>query len=206
MVLAFDLDDVLADYTAQLCRFHNDRYGTDLAPGDVHSPKYWEVWGTTEQEAVDRVAAFVESRYFDRIEPVSGAQDAISDLGADHDLAIITARSRQLADRTRDWLEEHYPGRFDAVHFADKYTEGIRSQEYYARTGDHRLKSHYCRTLDVDLLVDDSVENARYCAEHVPVLLFDRPWVPDEADLPGVHRVGRDGDHWAEVLAFAGTV
>ena len=111
-------------------------------------------------------------------------------LQAQHELHVVTSRQVAIRDETLRWLERHFAGVFTAVHFGN----------HWAQSGAARPKSHICREIGADLLVDDNPEYARDCAEHdIQVLLYnwrlEYPWSqrPDECDPWARLRCSADG-------------
>lgn len=47
--VAVDLDEVLGFFIQQLCKFHNDEYGTNLSQSDFFSYTFADVSGTCNQ-------------------------------------------------------------------------------------------------------------------------------------------------------------
>jgi hypothetical protein len=55
MKIGFDYDDVLVEYIPAVIKFHNNTYKTALKIDDFHSYKFWEVWGGTRQQAIEKI-------------------------------------------------------------------------------------------------------------------------------------------------------
>jgi phosphoglycolate phosphatase-like HAD superfamily hydrolase len=109
----------------------------------------------------------------EHLDPIAGAIAAIDALKkAGHELYIITARSDRDIEATELWLARHFfsswPETFKGVHYGQS-----RAKDPAQR----RLKSALCRELGIELMIDDTLSNARDCAEAgIRVLLLDRPW------------------------------
>ncbi|MEM4367385.1 MAG: hypothetical protein QW035_04655 [Candidatus Anstonellales archaeon] len=63
-MVAFDLDDVLADFTSKLIEWHNATYGTSFKKNDFFSFRFWEVWGGNERQAFNKILSFYSSDFF----------------------------------------------------------------------------------------------------------------------------------------------
>lgn len=106
-------------------------------------------------------------------------------------------RQHVIEDKTRAWLETHFPGIFSSVLFGN----------HWGREGAQRSKLDMCREVDAALLIDDSIAYAAEAATAgISALLFgEYPWngglaagaaAPaadsspsgDAALPPGVHR------------------
>ena len=190
MVVGVDLDDVLFPFLPDgVIPWHNATYGTSLTREDFHCYRFWEVWGGTREEAIEKVDHFFQTQYADNITPLLGAVDAIDVLSRKHELVIITSRSENFAEQTRQWINTYFPNKFSGVHFTD----------YFTNNGGGRTKSSLCALLDVDVLIDDQLKYAHECANHSRVILFgDYCWNRcDDSELPpGTSRAAS----WKRVL------
>ena len=92
MLIAVDLDDVLADTVNAVVSFHNETYGTTLTREDFISPHWEDVWGGTRAESVNKFLEFTRSPYFTDVSPIAGSQRAIASLKKSHELVIVTSR------------------------------------------------------------------------------------------------------------------
>src|SRR6202022_792504 len=121
-VIAIDLDDTLSYTNLTFCQWHNDKFGTNMTPDDVHSYYYWKNpgWGTPA-ETMLKIHEFLHSRA-KSIPPIAGAQRATKRLKeAGYKLVVITARMANIADESVEWLEEHFPGIFDTAYFTSAF-------------------------------------------------------------------------------------
>lgn len=178
-ILAVDIDEVLACFTAQLVKFHNAsledcKLHIELSHFTTHN--FAEVLGCTGDEVSTKLDAFVLSEYFFEIPPVDGGFAALSQLKEHFDLHVVTARSHSLRPDTLKWLDQHYPGIFLDFHFCNIYAP--------AGTGLTRDKATICRDINAVALIDDNVSYAHNCANSgLPVYLFgDYPWNRDIHD------------------------
>lgn len=181
-----DFDDVVLDCNTSLALFHNKHYGTSFERKDVQSFDLTKLWHCTEEEMAVRIKGWYNSPEHAESRSMPGAVEAIRKLAASCELHIITARSSQVQGITSQWIAEHLPGVFSGIHFTNRFAGG------------RRPKSEVCRELEISVLIDDSIDNARdVAASEIPVLLFDAPWNQEEIP-PGVTRVFS----WEEVLKF----
>lgn len=164
MRIGIDLDDVLADFTPGLIAYHNEVYGTDFNLSDCRQYTHDKLWGVDIEEAVRRVVAF-SHEYLLGLHPTPGAKQAVDYLNKDHTLHIITARNEIFSDLTSQWIDIHFQGKFEGIHFVSHYTDK------------HREKGDVCKELRIDMMIDDSFDNALSCAPVCEsVFLFDKPW------------------------------
>lgn len=188
MRIGFDLDEVLANTIKPLLQFHNERYGTSVTYEQMHAYQLRAAWGCTQEEEIERVYQFYQSPYFASIKPIEGAQRGVEELRKNHECIIITARQHEVEEKTRQWINDHFPNYFveENIHFAN----------HYARNGHSIKKGDLCDKLQIELFIEDAFHNAHECAsEKRQVLLFDRPWNRNQSH-PRIHRV----HSWPEVV------
>lgn len=191
--IGVDLDEVISETLVAIIQFHNDTYGTRLELDDFKSYRFWETWGGTREEAVDKVHEFFRSPYARLAKPVVGAQNAVLELGKSNELHVITARPEELAGLTHYWIREHFNGAFAEIHFANHFSKiGGRA----------RTKAEICDALGVRMLIEDSADFAAECArDDRAVFLLDRPW--NKTELPSsVYRVSS----WDDLLKHDGVL
>jgi 5'(3')-deoxyribonucleotidase len=112
-VIAVDLDQTLAHTLERLCEWHNDTYNTKLDVADFNTYDYWKVWGGTKEESYIKIRDFYESDHFELIEPIQDfALEALKMLKRRHfTLVIVTSRQQFVAEKTKRFVDKHYPGR-----------------------------------------------------------------------------------------------
>ena len=163
MIIAVDVDDVLADFTDQLIVFYNKTYNTSFKKKDFTSYDFWDIWGGTKEETIHTMNQFFKSKYFERISPIEGSLHAIRLLEKKHELIIVTSRYTIVADKTISWLRKHYSDSFKEIHFS-----------YYDK---NISKSELCRKLGAQVIIDDAEKNILDCAKiGMTVLVYDCPW------------------------------
>ncbi|CAO2823107.1 unnamed protein product [Amaranthus hypochondriacus] len=172
IVVAVDVDEVLGNFVSALNRFIADRYSSVHSVSEYHIYEFYKIWECSRDEADIRVHEFFKTSYFKNgIYPIPGAQKALSKLSRFCSLSVVTSRQNVIKDHTIEWLNKHYPGMFDEIHFGNHFSlEGIS-----------KPKSEICRSLGAKVLIDDNPRYAFECAEvGIRVLLFDYqnsyPW------------------------------
>ena len=174
MNIAIDIDEVLAQFLQAVIDYHNNTYNTNLTTDQFHTYHFWDTWGGTRQEAIDKVADFARSDYFPKIKPVEGAQEAIQILNQNHTLTVITARPETMEKETRLWLNTYFPKTFDQIFFTNHWTDECET----------RSKGDICNLVNADLLIEDNLDYAHDCLNGKrKVLLFNHPWNQSD-DLP----------------------
>ena len=189
MKIGIDLDEILADSLPALIEYHNATYGTSLTREQFHSYKFWEIWGGTREEAIQKIYDFFKTPYFRNIRPVTGSQKAISILKQNNDLFVITARQDDVAKATKGWINKHFPNAFSGIYFAN----------HYSQKGEPKTKKEICDPLELDILIEDSLDYALECYNPSrKVLLLDCPWNKNSELPQGIHRV----HSWKEIVDF----
>jgi len=198
-VVALDLDEVLGQYLKAYSAFYNAAHGTDFTVTNFHSYKFWEVTGETKEECQKNVYDFHDSQFFRDLEVVPGAVDGVRklvDIGVQ--LHVVTSRHAEIAEQTRQWLRQHFPGVFaeDRVHILNHW--GCSKLQKAVS------KPAMCESIGAKVLVDDSTV---YIGEvrtiGISGLLFDLDdgykWnkEPIETTSPLLTRV----NSWPEVVS-----
>lgn len=128
--------------------------------------------------------AFYKSHHFqERLRPIPHAMDTLLQLKERFDLHVVTSRQFAIQEATLQWIEDHYPGLFNQVHFGN----------HYSREGKVRSKPEICKDIGAVLLIDDSLQYAYQChSANIPVLLFgEYAWNQKHSVQPSLFK---DGD------------
>lgn len=174
MKIGVDLDDTLGNFIPALVEFHNNVYGTKIKVEDFKSYRFWETWGGTLEQAVEKVYEFFKTPYFKNIKPVEGAKEVLERLKKNNELFIITARQESIRKETEEWLNKNYPNIFSKIYFTNQYSLG----------GTETTKKKICDELEMDVLIEDNINYTFECAgPNRKVYLIDRPW-NQSAELP----------------------
>ncbi|XP_021277105.1 uncharacterized protein LOC110411320 [Herrania umbratica] len=193
IAVAVDVDEVLGNFVSALNRFIADRYSLNHSVSEYHVYEFFKIWNCSRDEADIRVHEFFKTPYFKKgIHPIPGAQAALHKLSRLCNLSVVTSRQNVIKEHTIEWLEKHFPGLFQEIHFGN----------HFALDGESRPKSEICRLLGAKILIDDNPRYAVECAQvGIRVLLFDYensyPWSKTESidQHPLVTRV----HNWEEV-------
>jgi len=167
MKIAVDLDDILSQTMPALLKFHNENYGTNLEMKDLGKGASWETWGGTFDDDVKKIHDFHLSTYGKNILPVEGAQEVIKKLKENNELFIITARSDEIREDTKKWVEENFPNTFTEIYFTN----------HFLKNSTTTTKGKVCDDLSVDIFIDDALPNILSCAKPGrKVFLLDYSW------------------------------
>ncbi|WCJ42898.1 Haloacid dehalogenase-like hydrolase (HAD) superfamily protein [Euphorbia peplus] len=192
-VVAVDVDEVLGNFVSALNKFIADRYSLIHSVSEYHVYEFFKIWNCSRDEADVRVHEFFKTTYFKSgIYPLPGAQKALDNLSRLCNLSVVTSRQNVIKDHTIDWIEKHYPGVFQEIHFGN----------HFALDGESKPKSEICRSLGATVLIDDNPKYALECAEvGIKVLLFDYeksyPWC--KTDSVDQHPLVTRVHNWEQV-------
>ena len=129
-IIAVDCDEVLADHMEALISWHASTYPLympKLTMDSFSSYRFSEVWGGTDQDSLNKVESFLQSRHFEEMRPLPGAAEVLRSLLGRFRFVVVTARQLNIAAATRRWLDRHFAGIFDDVLFGNAWgTSGMR--------------------------------------------------------------------------------
>jgi len=187
MKIGIDLDEVLVEYLAVLIDHHNATYNTSLTKEQFKSYKFWEIWGGTREEAIQKVYTFYQTADFKNLKPLPHSQKTIDILKQNHELFVITSRPHDIREITKELIDEHFPNTFSNIIFAN----------HYSQNGEEITKKQICDSVGIEILIEDSLDYALECLnEKRKIFLFDYPWNQSEKLPAGIHRI----KSWKEIL------
>ena len=188
MKIAVDIDDVLGDLNESLINFVKSNYSLNVEREDFTTYDLTEVFSCSQEEVDKRVLEYYATDLITKLEPLDGSEKVVSDLQKDHELIVITARSRFIEDKTNYWLEKYYP-KFSKVFFSQsKIQKGKRKWEIAV---DEK----------VDVIIDDAphvildaYKKGIFC------ILMDTPWNRHIKEKDTLIRV----KNWFEIKSIIG--
>ena len=161
-VVAVDIDEVLAAFVPGLLKFHNAEYGTTLRVEDFHSYRFCEVWGGTNDEAMEKVYRFFDSSYFESLEPIHGASEVLKRHQSFFQFVCVTSRQYDIIEQTKAWIGNHFPGIVDEILFGNHWTRDAPDPDHL--TENKRTKREMCNSIGAVALIDDSLKYASQCS------------------------------------------
>ncbi len=186
--IAVDIDGVLANLTEPFLEYYNQREGTNFRLENVHTTNFKELFGINGEEEKKLLDDFFKSDFFSNIQPIMGAQEAISHLSKRNHLVIVTARKEYIQDKTNEWIERFFPDVFSEIHFARNINSGDESK---------LSKFDICMEKGYEIIIEDDLVYANPCAEKgIKSILLNHPWNQEENLHPEITRV----NNWQEVL------
>ena len=168
MIIAIDIDDVLADTLNYFLNYYNNLYKKNFSRKDFYIYHWWEVLGISKEEFLEIFKIFVAEKNFEKFSPMRSAQSVINKIKKDHHLIIITGRENYLIDATEYWLNRHFPNVFGEIYYTASMLE--KKLEAVSKTG-------ACWQGGADLIIDDQFAFANDCATSgLQTFLFHSPW------------------------------
>jgi uncharacterized HAD superfamily protein len=175
MRIGIDIDEILVDFLHPFLDYHNRTYGTSYRWDDFKTFGLQYTMQESQETLNQRVDEFNHTDEFAAATPVAGAIEAVDVLAAAHELVIVSSRPDNFHDKTRQWVEQYFPG---------KFSEFLFTSHPYAPRGSTQRKADMCIAAKLNVLIEDALEHVLPCAEAgITVLLWDTPWnrvpVPD---------------------------
>ena len=188
-IIAVDIDEVIFPMVEDLIRYVDRSHSVKLTPQEFVTYSLEDIWQGGPVEGSQVFEAY-KAQFSVEVAPVKGAAEALGKLSVRYEVIIMTSRDVVVEEKTRRWLDHHFPEIFKQVHLLGNKKD---SQIY-------REKAGVCQELGVYCLIDDSLRPILETNQvGIKTLLFgDYPW--NQADeLPeGVIRV----KDWQEVLEY----
>ena len=187
MLIAIDIDAVMADLLSMFLKYRNHKYGTKWRRDEFFTYEWYKVFEEPKDEMYKILYDFFHSEFMARIEPMPGAIVGVRHLHKSHKLDVITSRPRIIEAETRAWLDLYFPHTFEKIYFSN--------QPAFNSFGRH--KGEICSDIDADLFIDDQYGYGVECAgKGILVFLFDNPWNQGVVLPPNMTRV----HDWNEIL------
>jgi len=157
MIIAIDVDDVVADLVTAWLAAYNADYDDTLRPDDIG---YWTAMAD-KTKCGSKIYSYLDASMYQKVLPVDNAKMCIDNLVADgHEILFVTSAMREHAGAKSEWLR-----RFQFIKDAQAY-RGLIAPIYIEATDKSRIHA--------DVLVDDNPTNIQ--AFHGQAIVFSRPW------------------------------
>lgn len=194
MIIAVDIDDVLADTLNGFLKYYNKKYNTKFQRRDFNIYHWGDVLGLHFGDFLKIFKDYALNGNFRKLLPARGAQAAMAKLKKNHSLVVVTGRENYLIADTEYWLKRYYPGIFSGVHYTASMLEKEKGKG--SKTG-------ACWQEGVDLMIEDQYDFAKDCAaDGIKTLLMECPWNRDLKLPANIIRV----KSWREVLSQVNTL
>ncbi len=187
MLIAVDLDEILAGFLDAFILFYNEKYNANLNRDNFHTYKYWEVLKCTRDESIRTVYEFYKTPHFKNIKAIDGSIEGINELNREHELIIITGRPNYVKKETEKWIESHFSNKFSEVYLTN----------LFSLNGSFVTKTEICKDMKTSIAIEDDFEHAKdYSSNNIKVLLKKYKW-NENKDLP--HNV-EYVNNWEDII------
>lgn len=158
MNIGVDIDGVLADSLSTWVAEMNRYFCKEKKLHDCVVYQFEKIYDVTWEE-MDFFFRTYQDRLLSGLECLPEASIYMKKLNSLHNIYLITARPEEFRDLTESWLKEK----------DIPYKSLIMT--------DYQDKTPFCKALNLDLFIEDSLQNALTVSKlEIPVLLFDAPY------------------------------
>lgn len=191
-IIAVDIDEVLAANAPSFVSYTNKTWGMNLTLDDYH--EHWaELWQTDHEETLRRAQEYNFSGAMESMGHFEDAATVLRELSDVYELVIVTARRKELAEITKQWIDHYYGGIFSDIHHAGIWdTEHPDAATY--------TKAQICNDVGACYLIDDQSKHCNAVQEAgVQAIMFGGyPWNRHDVIVDGVVRC----DGWGAVREY----
>jgi len=170
MAIGVDIDEILFPTRSYFGIFLNLKYNKNFSGEELQGQEYgfefYKIYGLTKEQALKNFYEFARTVMFREMQPFPEALLGVIRLKRLRDLHIVSSRQEFLRNITEQQIERHFSGMFSAIHLGN-----LLSYE-----GSSTKKQAICMREGIELLVEDSPEQALEVSQAIPVVLFDKPW------------------------------
>lgn len=187
MKTAVDFDEVLFFLVSRMIEWHDNLFDTQLDYEKFCHYRFFEAFGTTDEEASRRYIDFARSDYSVRTLPILNAFNVLSRRKNLGDKFYIASSSQiEVVESKKQRLENHFPNIFEDFHAANHYS---------LLDGPTRSKADICCEIGADVMIDDNPKHLLGCVDcvKIPILFGDYPW--NKGEFPTLIRAA----NWHEV-------
>lgn len=191
-IIAVDIDDVLAVHAEAMIAYSNRTFGLSLTMEDY--TEHWsQMWQIDHEETAKRSNEYHSTDDMSHYKHHEDAVEVLKHLARDYRLIIVTARRQQVTEITKVWIDKHFGGIFEAIHFADIWNT-ITDTSFIA------TKADLCQELGVSYLIDDQSKHCNAVSEKgIQAIMFGNyPWNRNNEVNPAVVKCA----NWQEVETY----
>ena len=175
--IAVDFDEVLFPMLSQLNKHYAHKYNKKAPHCPPNAYDYSKHYSINEHDSKVLVESFYHSHYAYTTKPIDYAVQSMKKMKKHNTLFIVTGRQtyKQSKSVTYYLVDKHFPGLFNDVIFTNSYS----------LSGNEISKSSVCKTLNIDLLIDDSISNCHECeSDNIESILYGNyAWNKHNTDL-----------------------
>jgi len=165
MKIGIDIDEIITEFARGYLRMYNEKYEKNLKFEELLTYVLCEPLKISQEASLKLADEYYNSKHFDKIDLVDGAEEGVRKLNQDHELIFITARPSHIKEKTELFLKKLFPNfNLGVVYSKNMWEEGL-------------LKSEICNNQKCNVLIEDDLRHALECAEKgIRIILFDKPW------------------------------
>lgn len=199
-IIGVDIDDVLSASAEGFTKYSNERWGGQYKAED-YTEAWADFWGVSIEEAMKRSDEYHSSTVPAEYDPFLEAVPVLSELHKKYKTVVITSRQKVFKELTNAWIDRHFYGVFDEVHYAGIWDDDSTSIERRLSA----TKAGLAKQLGVDYLIDDQLKHCIGAAEvGIGALLFgNHPAILDSSLPEGIVKI-QDWDAVAEYFRAKG--
>jgi len=193
LVIAVDVDDVLAKHVEGFVAYCNERWNSNLTAQDYIDD--WPLlWGLEIEQAKLRAKEIFTPEVMGSYDYIHSARAVLEKLAQEHRLIVITARKVETRELTEQWIDMYFPDIFEHIHMAGFWDVAANAQAVTL------TKADICESLGVDVLIDDQLKHCNGVAERgiASIVYGDYHWNRSETLPEGVTRC----HSWGEIEEY----
>jgi 5'(3')-deoxyribonucleotidase len=166
MLVAVDVDGVVADLHAEWLRLYNDDYGDKLRPQDITK---WAIHELVKPECGDKIFDYLRRPdLYSKVPPILGAKEGVAEIRANgHRVVFVSSAVLGSLDQKFKWLIDN----------------GFLKNKG-GRPDSDLVFSHDKTLIKADMLIDDGLHNVKGW-EHA--LLVDAPYNHEDTTATRVY-------------------
>lgn len=185
MKIGIDIDEIVVEFLRGYLDFYNGIHNTNFKFEDNFSCRFEELLNTSEEKVAKIMHDFFNTKNFENLDLVDGIRELILEISKNHQVVFITARHLRTKEKTRVFLEKHFPNLPLRVFHTGDYYKGSKT------------KAEICEQHGIDFLIEDNEDYARTCADKgIKVFLLKKPWNKNHENHPNIIKI----NHLKEVL------
>jgi len=170
MKISFDLDEILASFQLGWIEYNNEKYKMHLKLEDFVQYDYSKVMNISKKEVFPRIFEFYETDIFKNLSPVSGAQEVVRQLSENNEIYVLTSRTSDIQDITRNWINKNFGNYIKEILFSNQITKTGYNEDI--------TKGDICAQYGIDLHIEDAPVYVESIIESgkIDVVLVEKPW------------------------------
>lgn len=186
MVIGIDCDEVLVPTISYHCKFLNNKYDINLSPKQFTDYDFWHHYNATRDQAIKDFMEFSKSNLFKGMKPFPYALAALQVLKNYDSLEVVSSRQAELTIPTTNFVVINFPNCFSRINIGNNF----------ANSGKTKSKLEICIERGINLIIEDDPKHIVEIAEHIPVIMFDKPWNQQVQETQNIIRAY----NWQDIL------